>query len=118
MAMNPASLQITANLDELVQVRQFVEETAKSLINDPQAVSDIVLAVDEAVANIIRHGYQHQTGTIEITIRYQANRLEIKLRDKAPAYDPTQTDPPNPNIPLSHRRPGGARRIYDASTDR
>jgi serine/threonine-protein kinase RsbW len=107
MAKTIARLQITAHLDELLQVRQFVEETAVSFTNDPQVISDIVLAVDEAVTNIIRHGYQLQVGTIEITISYQSNRLEIRLRDEAPAFDPTQMDPPDQNIPLSQRKPGG-----------
>lgn len=107
MAMTIARLQIKADLAELVQVRQFVEETADTLINDPQIISDIVLAVDEAVTNIIRHGYQHQAGNIEITISHHLNKLEIKLYDKAPTFDPTQIAPPNPNIPLSQRKPGG-----------
>jgi len=107
MAKTIARLQITAHLDELGQVRQFVEETAVSLTHDPQTISDIVLAVDEAVTNIIRHGYQHQAGIIELAIRYQPNRLEIKLWDEAPAFDPTQMVPPNPDIPLSQRAPGG-----------
>jgi len=107
MAKTTTRLQITAHLDELVQVRQFVEETAVSFTNDPQVISDIVLAVDEAVTNIIQHGYQLQAGSIEISINYQSNRLEIRLRDNAPAFDPTQMAPPDPDIPLSQRRPGG-----------
>ncbi len=107
MAKTIARLQITAHLEELVQVRQFVQEIAASLTRDQQTISDIVLAVDEAVTNIIRHGYQHQAGTIELAIRSQSNRLEIKLWDEAPAFDPTQIAPPNPHIPLSQRAPGG-----------
>jgi serine/threonine-protein kinase RsbW len=107
MATTIAQLQITAHLDELVQVRQFVQETAISLTNDSQAINDIVLAVDEAVTNVIRHGYQHQSGIIEIAIHYQPGKLEIKLRDEAPAFDPTQIAPPNSDLPLSQRAPGG-----------
>jgi serine/threonine-protein kinase RsbW len=107
MATPIAKLQITAHLEELVQVRQFVEETAASFTKDPQIVSDIVLAVDEAVTNIIRHGYQQRAGLIEITITYQSNLLEIRLLDEAPAFDPTQMAPPDPDIPLSQRKPGG-----------
>ena len=102
-----ATLQIQADLDELVQVRQFVEETAVIHINDLQIVSDLILAVDEAVTNIIRHGYQHQSGNIAITINCQNGQFEIKLCDWSHNFDPTRVPSSNPNIPLSQRKPGG-----------
>ena len=103
-----ATLQITADLDELIQVRQFVETTIVPYISDQQTLSDIVLAVDEAVTNIIRHGYQQKKpGSIEITIRCEQNQIEIKLSDWSPNFDPTQVTSPNPNTPLSRRKPGG-----------
>ena len=107
--MNPtiATLQIAANLNDLLQVRHFVEETAVTHIHNQQTISDIVLAIDEAVTNIIRHGYQHDSGKIEISISYQETQIEIKIYDRSPNFDPTQVIPPDPNTPLSQRKPGG-----------
>ena len=103
-----ATLQITASLDMLGQVRQFVEATAVlPHLTNPQTISDLVLAVDEAVTNIIRHGYQQQPGIIEINIRCQQHQIEIKLYDWSPNFDPTQIISPNPATPLSQRKPGG-----------
>ena len=105
--MTIATLQITANLDELTKVRQFVEATAVTCITDQQPISDIVLAVDEAITNIIRHGYHEQPGTIEIKIHCLPNQIEVKLCDWSPNFDPTQVTPPDPDAPLSQRKPGG-----------
>lgn len=102
-----ATLHVPADLAELMQVRQFVEETAVAHISNQQTISDIVLAVDEAVTNIIRHGYQQQSGTIEIIVHCHPHKIEIKLCDDSPQFDPTTVSSPNPATPLSHRKPGG-----------
>ena len=107
MSTRRATLQIIANLTELLKVRQFVEETAVTCINNQQTISDIVLAIDEAVTNIIRHGYQRRSGHIGISINCEQNKFAIKIYDNSPNFDPTQVIPPDPNIPLSQRKPGG-----------
>jgi serine/threonine-protein kinase RsbW len=102
-----ASLQVTADLEALKEVRHFVEKTAVARINNPQTISDIVLAVDEALTNIIRHGYNNQPGKIEITISCQQNQFTIRLYDWSANFDPTQVALPDLDTPLSQRKPGG-----------
>lgn len=56
----------------LVQADPTVEE-----------LSDIRTAVSEAVTNAIVHGYRHQSGKIEITVRLLENRvIYIRIKDK------------------------------------
>jgi anti-sigma regulatory factor (Ser/Thr protein kinase) len=49
----------------------------------------LVLAVDEAAANVIRHGYQNDlNGKLELSAWIIGEQLHVLLRDQAPAIDP------------------------------
>lgn len=101
------SLRIAAKLENLVAIRQFIEESASALGSDPRAVPDLLLAVDEAATNIIIHGYRGQSGFIEIEVSQMEDSLVICLCDQAPLFDPTQVPPPDLGLPLEMRPAGG-----------
>jgi serine/threonine-protein kinase RsbW len=82
------TLVIKAELAKLDEIRQFVASSAKSLRAEANVISDLQLAVDEAVTNIVIHGYKKGHGTIEISIDRNAAALNVCLRDKAPQFDP------------------------------
>jgi len=83
------TLVIKAELSKLEEIRRFIESSAKSLRADGRAISDLRLAVDEAVTNIIAYGYQNRQGTIEISIDRDADALIVCLRDTAAHFDPS-----------------------------
>lgn len=67
------------------------ESTARAVVSsflvqaDPtvEELSDIRTAVSEAVTNAVVHGYRHQKGKIELTVKLLAEReIYIKIRDK------------------------------------
>jgi serine/threonine-protein kinase RsbW len=106
--MNPIpSLHLTAGLEELFELRQFVEETALTLGIEQEMAMKLLLAVDEAATNIIIHGYRRQKGNIEVEMRPEGPDLVISLRDEAPLFDPTRHPPPDVTLPLEQRQPGG-----------
>jgi serine/threonine-protein kinase RsbW len=102
-----ATLHISSNLTNLSEVRRFIQQTAVALTNDIEAIGDLVLAVDEAITNIIVHGYQNGSGEIEVCLSVAKNALTIGLNDRAPAYDPTDLPIPDTKAPLGMRKPGG-----------
>jgi sigma-B regulation protein RsbU (phosphoserine phosphatase) len=64
----------------------------------------LVLAVDEACANIIRHGYGGEAREgIGLRLRRDGARLVIELTDQAPCADPARLKPQ----PLGECRAGG-----------
>lgn len=101
------SLCLSAELDKLAMIRSFVQERALALDVEPTVVSDLLLAVDEAVTNVIVHGYQGRQGTIEIEVEREGMDVVIRIRDRAPAFDPTSAPTPNLTAPLENRPPGG-----------
>ena len=75
----------------LALIRAAVRELASvSGLADEECCA-MTLAVDEAVANVIRHAYRGSScGTIEIDCRAAADRLEFTLLDAGDPPDPAR----------------------------
>lgn len=97
----------SAELPDLDNMRRFVEDNAFKLGADEDAVGEMVLAVNEAVTNILLHGYRGRPGNIEIAVSASGGSLTVSLRDNAPLYDPTAVPPPNLALSLDERPLGG-----------
>lgn len=92
-----------AQPERLCDIRRAVAATALGL-GCPQAmVQDVVLAVDEACQNIIRHGYGGNDGDIVVQITREDHRLVVRLIDYAQPVDVAKICP----RPLDELRPGG-----------
>ncbi len=48
----------------------------------------LVLASEEALVNILEHGYRKKTGTIEISVEKERGSVSIVIKDNAPAFNP------------------------------
>jgi serine/threonine-protein kinase RsbW len=98
-------LRINATCSDLASIRQFVEDEARRAHSRSDAIQDMVIATNEAVTNVLTHGYQGQPGMIEIEVSFENKKLMVRLRDQAPMFDPT-ADPsdqfaPSLDQPLS-----------------
>lgn len=103
----PGMLRVEAELSALATVREFVRDSGTALGAPPEAIADLVLAVDEAVTNIIMHGYRNAGGTVEIEVSMENGDLLVRLCDEATDFDPTRVPPPNLSLPLEERSIGG-----------
>lgn len=101
------SLHTTAKLENLSQIRDFVETSAMELGHDPDFIYHALIAVDELATNIILHGYQGQGGKLEVQVEQVADDLILRLRDEATPFDPTTLPAPNLTLPLEKRPIGG-----------
>ncbi len=101
-------LEIAADLDNLKQVRDFIEETTQSSGLNHERTGELLLAVDEAVTNIIMHGCPGGGCAIELEFRGDPDACTIHIRDNATLFDPTAMPAPNLDIPpLERDAPGG-----------
>jgi anti-sigma regulatory factor (Ser/Thr protein kinase) len=87
-----------------------------SLGFDTDLRNQLVLAVDEAAANVIRHGYKNAPdGKLELSAWLVDENLEIRLRDFAPPVDASCVKPRD----LMECKPGGLGvNLIDMSFDR
>jgi anti-sigma regulatory factor (Ser/Thr protein kinase) len=108
-------LRIAAEVERLAEVRAFVRGAVDELGGSRRAAEDLVQAVDEVTCNVMLHGYAGKPGDIELEARLRDGRIEIRILDRAPVFDPTATghlasDPVTPAAagPATPRKPGTA----------
>ena len=77
-----------ARLDQLAEIRRFVEDACRKAGADPTACSELKLAVDEACTNIVEHGYAGRTGPIALTCESDGESVRVVIRDRGAAFDP------------------------------
>ena len=103
----PIRMKIFSLPSHLPVVRSAVEKLCEQLGFDPQTVGKIVLGLDEALTNVIRHAYQcdgDKTIDIDLTPLGRPNPgLRIVLRDYGNAADPSKIR----SRELGELRPGG-----------
>lgn len=91
-------ITITSHLDELGSVRSFIRETYAKVpkkMRNKASMEKIILAVNEAVANIIKHAYQGKRDKkIELTADISANSIVIHLYDWGITFSPESVAPP------------------------
>jgi anti-sigma regulatory factor (Ser/Thr protein kinase) len=106
---SPLIIEIPSQAMHLCAVRAFVGETCKRMKFDAMQTSQVVLAVDEALANVIRHGYDGRSDgriRIEIELFERSMRgpgLRVVIDDWGKQVDPATIK----SRDLSDVRPGG-----------
>ena len=97
-------LQFPAQADRLKPMRSKVLEAVTQCGCSDAVARDIVLAVDEACQNVIRHAYAGvDGGTIDLEVRCVNRAIVILLRDFAATIDVSRIKPRD----LDDLRPGG-----------
>ncbi len=94
-------------LTDLAAIRGYVRDTAVSGGCKPSMIAEFVVAVNEATANIVRHGYRDAAGDIEVTVVCRSEAVIVVLCDQCPPFDPTQVAAPDTTLPLAERPFGG-----------
>ena len=113
-------MSIEADPEQLAEVRAFVRAQAAAGGATEETTADLVQAVDELVCNVIEHGYGHgSAGPIEVAMTTEAEAMIVRIRDRAPAFDPRLAPVPRLDLPLGQRPLGGmgihlARTLTDA----
>jgi serine/threonine-protein kinase RsbW len=110
------ALEMRSHPQYLSGVREMISSVAKRLGYTDTQCSQIALAVDEALCNVMRHGYKRKTdqpiwvkvwpldgGGREAAEGTEAAALRIVIEDKADQVDPSAIKSRN----LDEIRPGG-----------
>ena len=89
-------LSVANDTRHLMAVRDFASRMARQGGLSPEEVHKIVLAIDEAVTNIIEHGYNKgEQGTIEIEAEWEQSRFQVVIRDSARVFNPESIPAPD-----------------------
>jgi len=101
-------LTLASDLAEIARLAAAVEAFADDRALPPEAASALSIALDEIVANVIRHGYgDGRDGPIHVEVRIDGSRVIAVVEDRAPRFDPFALPPPDTHAPLEDRAIGG-----------
>ncbi|MHB8163538.1 MAG: ATP-binding protein [Methanoregula sp.] len=89
--------QVSLVLDQAMQAYGFSEEE----------ILDTQLAVEEAITNVIVHGYAKGPGTIVISCHTTRGIAEIQIEDSAPPFNPLSIPEPDISVEIEERQIGG-----------
>ena len=101
------SMRIPSEAGHLAEVRAFVREASTSFGASAATADDLVQAADEAVCNVILHGYKGGSGEVELEAELIGDRIELRILDRGPTFDPTVAAAPDLSVPPRERKPGG-----------
>lgn len=115
-------LRVPGRYDRLETIAKFVEQAGQDAGLDEVAICRCQLAVDEAVTNIIEHGYEGEgRGDIDLSCECEPGQgeLVITISDQAKPFDPDAVPQPTLNTTLEDMQVGGLglyfmRQVMDA----
>ena len=113
-------IRVASDVAQLERVRAFVRDAVDGFGGSKRASDDLVQAVDEATCNVMVHGYRGRPGEIEIEAALRDTRIEIRILDRAPVFDPTRaptTDAVPPVRPTARGHMGAGVRLLRTMTD-
>jgi len=96
-------LNVKSRTENLSKIREFIQEFASSAGFMQNTIDNMMLAVDEACTNIIKHAYKsYPDGEVIIKIKYEEKKLIITIIDYGKAFQPESI--PEPNIQEYYRQ--------------
>lgn len=95
-------ITIDNQLDEVARISQFIEELGISLHLPTSITMSINLAIEEAISNIIRHGYpDKRESEITLTTSVSPGMLTARIIDDGISFDPTYGNNPEADSSLT-----------------
>ncbi len=109
MSAKRQTLTLRNELAELTRLAEFIDAFCAPLHPTEKDVMAFQLALEEAVTNVINHGYhdgQPHTFTVSLAVAPD-DRVTSVVTDDAPAFDPLARPPVDTSAPLEERAIGG-----------
>ena len=102
-------LQISAEIDNLDKVLNFVDEQMESVECTPKARMQLDMAVEEMFVNIASYAYGGESGPawIRIWFREEGKMVVVALIDRGVPYDPLAKEDPDVTLSVEKRAVGG-----------
>ena len=102
-------LTLTNDLNELTKLEPFLEDTFRDKNLDASVLSQISLALEEAIANVIMYAYpEGQKGTVTLKIDGPSEGVvRMEISDAGTPFNPLEHKEANLDVSLEERQIGG-----------
>jgi len=101
------NLKLQASLDNYQKFIDFVQEQIDGICVRSSIVSDIMIAAEEIVINIINYAYPDKKGDLEISFEKKGDLAIIIFKDEGSPFNPLDRPDPDINKPIEERDIGG-----------
>lgn len=99
-------LVVKSTTDNLINIRDFIKDSAVSSGLKEDVIGKIILAVDEACTNIIKHAYKYSVdGEINVAVKADKSKFTIQITDSGNHFNPKEI--PDPDIQKYHKEKKG-----------
>ena len=100
-------LNVKAVIENLPQLMDKIHDFMRDRGFADEVILDVELALDEAVTNIITHGYRGRDGVIGVRCRVSAEDAVLTIEDSAEPFDPLSVKEPEFGGDVETREIGG-----------
>lgn len=101
-------LIVKSRTDNLSEIRDFIASSARDVGISEDTVENIMLAVDEACTNIIKHAYKYNPdGEIKISFDFSKGKFTVIIQDEGASFEPDLIPDPDLQKYYRQRRVGG-----------
>ena len=101
--MEDTRLDIPAIADNLKKIRKFVRNYIAKCDRLESFSDEIVLAIDEACQNVIRHAYKDKEGDVAVKLSFRNNEFIVSIEDNGIPVIPEKIKPRD----IEDIKPGG-----------
>jgi len=107
MGQQASSITLEASLKNLEMMNNFLHKWAKKASLSTHSENELLLAVEEVYANIVKYAYPESLGKVTIHCRTDEDSLILKIKDEGIPFDPLQLTEPHLISCLKERKVGG-----------
>jgi anti-sigma regulatory factor (Ser/Thr protein kinase) len=100
-------ISFAAKLENLEPMLDFIEHGARELGFDARKLSQVRLASEEALVNVINYAYPNKCGNIEIACVKDEKGLLLEIIDWGIPFNPLLLPEPDIKSPMENRKIGG-----------
>lgn len=101
-------LKVKSKTENLSEIRDFVSANAHRAGISSETIDNIILAVDEACTNIIKHAYKlSPQGEIIVRIDYDETKFTVTIIDYGKSFEPNKVPLPDLQKYYREHRVGG-----------
>ncbi|MEP7308985.1 MAG: ATP-binding protein [Acidobacteriota bacterium] len=108
MPAEPTVIELRNDLAELARLTEAVDQLGARYDLSPRTISEVNLALEEIVTNIISYGFDGPGDhLIKICLSMEDRQLTSQVEDDGRPFDPLQAPGPDVTAALEDRDPGG-----------
>ena len=102
------TITLPNDVHKVPELNQFIQSVGDRLNLEAQVTSQLMLAVEEAVVNVMNYAYPIGTkGDVNITAHCTDKDIKVIISDEGKAFDPTTTNKADTTLTAEERPIGG-----------